>query len=38
VVASTRAWFDAARNVVLFADAGGEFGALADHMRARRML
>lgn len=38
VVPSTRAWFEAARNVVLFADAAGEFGALAEHMRARRML
>ena len=35
---STRAWFESARNVVLFADAAGEFSALADHMRAHRLL
>jgi len=38
VVPTTGAWFDSARNVVLFADSAGEFAALAAHMRARRML
>jgi ATP-dependent Zn protease len=38
ITPSTGRWFDSARNVVLFADAGGEFAALAAHMRARRML
>ena len=35
---STGRWFDGARNVVLFADQAGEFSALAEHMRARRLL
>lgn len=31
-------WFNSARNVVLFADAAGEYAALAQYMRARRLL
>lgn len=31
-------WFESARNVVLFADASGEYAALAAYMRARRLL
>ncbi len=35
---STSRWFGAARNVVLFADAAGEYRALAQYMRAHRLL
>ncbi|MGB7979478.1 MAG: AAA family ATPase [Candidatus Nanopelagicales bacterium] len=35
---STARWFAAARNVVLFADAAGEYRDLAAHMRAHRLL
>ncbi len=35
---STARWFGAARNVVLFADAPGEYRALAEYMRAHRLL
>lgn len=38
VTPSTRRWFDAARNVVLFADAAGEYAPLARYMRAHRLL
>lgn len=38
ITPSTGRWFDAARNVVLFADQSGEFAPLAEHMRAHRML
>jgi AAA+ superfamily predicted ATPase len=38
IAPSTTRWFDAARNVVLFADQSGEFAPLAEHMRAHRML
>jgi AAA+ superfamily predicted ATPase len=35
---STGRWFNSARNVVLFADSAGEYSALADYMRAHRLL
>ncbi len=38
VTASTGAWFSSARNVVLFADRAGEYGALAQYMQAHRLL
>jgi SpoVK/Ycf46/Vps4 family AAA+-type ATPase len=38
ITPSTARWFESARNVVLFADAAGEFAALAAYMRAHRML
>lgn len=38
ITPSTGRWFELARNVVLFADASGEFAPLAAHMRAHRML
>lgn len=38
ITPSTGPWFEAARNVVLFADAAGEFAPLAAHMRSRRLL
>jgi AAA+ superfamily predicted ATPase len=38
ITPSTGRWFESARNVVLFADAAGEFAPLAAHMRAHRML
>lgn len=38
IVPSTGRWFDAARNVVLFADAAGEYAELAKYMRGHRLL
>jgi AAA+ superfamily predicted ATPase len=38
ITPSTGRWFESARNVVLFADAAGEFAPLAAHMRAHRLL
>jgi AAA+ superfamily predicted ATPase len=38
ITPSTGRWFESARNVVLFADAAGEFGPLAEHMRAHGLL
>ena len=38
ITPSTSRWFDLARNVVLFADASGEFAPLAAHMRSHRLL
>lgn len=38
ITPSTGRWFESARNVVLFADAAGEFAPLAAYMRAHRML
>jgi SpoVK/Ycf46/Vps4 family AAA+-type ATPase len=38
ITPSTGRWFDAARNVVLFADAAGEYSALATYMKAHRLL
>ena len=35
---STRAWFEAARNFVLFANDGGEYDQLQAYMRERRLL
>jgi ATP-dependent 26S proteasome regulatory subunit len=35
---STRAWFETARNFVLFANDGGMYDDLMAHMRARRLL
>jgi SpoVK/Ycf46/Vps4 family AAA+-type ATPase len=35
---STGRWFASARNVVLFADAAGEYAALAEYMRAHKLL
>lgn len=38
ITPSTGRWFEAARNVVLFADATGEYEPLAAYMRAHRLL
>ena len=38
ITPSTGRWFEAARNVVLFADRAGEYEALAAYMRANRLL
>lgn len=38
ITPSTGRWFEAARNVVLFADRTGEFADLAAYMRARGLL
>ena len=38
ITPSTSRWFASARNVVLFADAAGEYRALAQYMRAHRLL
>jgi SpoVK/Ycf46/Vps4 family AAA+-type ATPase len=35
---STRAWFETARNFVLFANSGGMYDELQAYMRARRLL
>jgi hypothetical protein len=38
ITPSTGRWFDAARNVVLFADAAGEYSQLAAYMKSHRLL
>ncbi|MGB8019719.1 MAG: AAA family ATPase [Candidatus Nanopelagicales bacterium] len=38
ITPSTGRWFESARNVVLFADAVGEYAPLADYMRANKLL
>lgn len=38
ITPSTGRWFASARNVVLFADQAGEYTALADYMKAHRLL
>jgi hypothetical protein len=35
---SARAWFDTARNVALFANAGGEYDELLRYLKKNRMV